>query len=97
MALSDWLLKMSGLETIDVDSVAEFIGVDSVCDTTEGIPSTEELEALLLYFVVKRRSFEGKALDVRSKMFIRSIQRDSELLFRKLELGCNWHYIWKIT
>lgn len=72
----------------------------------EGHDLTEhELTLFMLYAMVSRRLFDrrgaaaaGEAsppLDVRSKMFIRALQKDIANMTQRLELETDWHETWR--
>jgi hypothetical protein len=96
-SLGEWLRGVTGVTDMSPRGVAEAVGAPPEAYDAISSCSTEELEALLLYFVVKNKSFDTSKLSNRELLFIVAVQRDIANLHKTLELSQNWHRLWKIT
>lgn len=94
-SLGSWLSVVTGLTKFTPESISKFLSLPP-CDALEGC-TPQELEAVLLYFVVKRRLFDGTTLSTENILFLRAVQRDLGLIHQILELRNTWHHTWNIT
>ena len=83
-SLIEWALRLSNLKSLDLISISEFVGFDIEFEESM---KEDDWCLFLLYFIVKKRSFENKKLNKKDILFIKILKSEIENIFKTLEFS----------